>query len=445
MKKIIITLIIAHCSLQIAISQVFWNECTSPVTTALRAVSNIDGNNAWICGAGGVVLKTTNAGYNWANVSGNGIPNTMTLISIYGVNSSIALTAGYSGTNTYVYRTSNAGANWTQVFFQANGFINAVWMTSTSNGFIQGDPVGTRWSLWKTTNGGLNWDSTGLYLQQAGAEAGWNNSLWIKNYRIWFGTNNTRIYYSSNNGINWTVQSTSPEVNTYVIAFDSTAQLAGLAGGAILLKTTNGGLNWVQVATPGSGNFTGAAISELPFSAAWFVRGSTSIYYSYNPFNTWNVQYTAPAGNYNHVALSRIPVYGTGLLYAVRSNGGISRGNWFLEGVKIISNEIPAEYKLYQNYPNPFNPSTKIKFNLPQLKILNPGEVRGSLIRIKVYDVIGRVVETLVDQITQPGIYEDTWDGTNYPSGIYYYQLTIADPKYNTIAFSQTKKMVLVK
>src|SRR3989337_1904255 len=99
MKKILVALIV-FISLQIVQSQVFWNEVTSPVTTALRCVSNIDANNAWVCGASGVVIKTTNGGYNWTNVSGNGIPNTVTLISIYGVNSSSAITAGYTGTTT---------------------------------------------------------------------------------------------------------------------------------------------------------------------------------------------------------------------------------------------------------------------------------------------------------------------------------------------------------
>jgi len=426
-------------------SQVFWNECISPVTTALRCVSNIDANNAWICGASGVVIKTTNGGYNWTNVSGNGIPNTVLLINIYGVNSNLALTAGYTGTTTFVYRTTNGGANWTQVFTETNGFINAVWMLNTTDGFMQGDPVSTRWSIWKTTNGGVNWDSTGLYLPKAGVEAGWNSSLWMIDYAIWFGTNNSRIYYSSDFGASWVVQPTSPEINSYTIALNLNTQVIGLTGGATLLKTTNAGQNWNQVTTPSTGNFTGVAIIQSFVNSWWYVRGSTSIYYSPISVNNWQIQYTAPAGTFNHISLSRTVIFGPGMLYAVRSNGGITRGNLFIEGVKIISNEIPSGFKLFQNYPNPFNPQTKIKFYLPNLKILNPGEVRGALIRIKVYDLLGREIETLVDQITQPGVYEDTWDGSNYPSGIYYYHFSVIDPKYNTVEFSETKKMVLIK
>ncbi len=201
-------------------SQVFWNECTTGVTVSLRAVSNYNSYIAYACGVSGTVIKTSNGGYNWVNVTGNGIPTTLTLISIFCVDANNALTAGYTGTNTFVFRTSNGGLNWTQVFTETNGFIDAVWMSSSLNGFMEGDPVGGRWSLWKTTNGGVNWDSSGLYLPQVGTEAGWNSSLYSRGSFIWFGTNNSRIYCSSNNGINWIAQSTSPELNIYSIFFE---------------------------------------------------------------------------------------------------------------------------------------------------------------------------------------------------------------------------------
>ncbi len=429
-------------------SQVFWNECTTGVTVALRSVSNIDANNAWVCGANGTVIKTTNGGYNWTNHTGNGIPTTVLLINIYAVDANIALTAGYIGTNTFVYRTSNGGANWSQVFTETNGFINGVWMRNASSGFMEGDPVGGRWSLWKTTNGGVNWDSTGLRLPQAGTEAGWNSSLWIKGTRIWFGTNNIRIYYSSNYGLNWTVQSTSPEQNTYTICIDSSLiEVYGLAGGTTLLRTTNAGINWQTINAPGTGIFNGIAIAGNFLNAGWFIRGSSTIYFSFYSFNNWSAQYTAPNGTYNHIAVSRQLMFGAGMLYAVRSNGGISRGNFFVEGVRILSNEIPVSFKLSQNYPNPFNPVTKIKLEIPHLKNNIAGEVRGSLIQIKVYNSIGQEIETVLDQITQPGVYEAEWNGSNYPSGVYYYQVIIKDPKFANSAPEQreTKQMVLLK
>jgi len=428
-------------------SQVFWNEVNSGVTVSLRSVSNVNSYIAWACGASGTVIKSTNGGYNWINFNGNGIPTNVLLINIFAVDAFTALTAGYLGTNTYVYRTSNGGANWSQIFTEANGFINALWIRPDSTGFMEGDPVGGRWSLWKTTNAGLNWDSTGLFLPQAGSEAGWNNSLWADSNRIWFGTNNSRIYYTSNYGINWSIQNTSPELNSYAISLKGPIIQYRLTGGASLLLTTNAGQNWQNVSTTGSGNFNGFVMAYTYMGAAWYTRSSNSVYRAYMPFTYWSLDYTAPSGTYNYISVARQLNFGPGMLYAIRSNGGISRGTFIVEGVRILSNEIPASFKLSQNYPNPFNPVTKIKLEIPHLKNNTAGEVRGSLIQIKIYNSLGQEVETVLDQITQPGIYEAEWNGSDYPSGVYYYRVIIKDPKFVNSAPEQreTKKMVLIK
>jgi hypothetical protein len=138
---------------------------------------------------------------------------------------------------------------------------------------------------------------------------------------------------------------------------------------------------------------------------------------------------------------------GPGVLYAVRSNGGISRANGIVEGVRILSSAIPSSFDLYQNYPNPFNPQTHIKFGIPYLKHNNPGEILGALIVIKVFDVTGKEVEKLLDQVTKPGVYEISWDGSKYSSGIYFYQVYEKDPRFvNSVPeHIATKKMVLIK
>ncbi len=93
-----------------------------------------------------------------------------------------------------------------------------------------------------------------------------------------------------------------------------------------------------------------------------------------------------------------------------------------------IEVSIPIEYSLSQNFPNPFNPATTIKYQIPEL----------SFVTIKVYDVLGSEIETLVNEENQFGIYEITWYAENLPSGVYFYRLQ-AD------SFVETKKMVLMK
>jgi uncharacterized protein (TIGR02145 family) len=96
------------------------------------------------------------------------------------------------------------------------------------------------------------------------------------------------------------------------------------------------------------------------------------------------------------------------------------------------SNPI-REYELLQNYPNPFNPTTKINFAIPSL-----GAYRNTSVLLKVYDVLGNEVATVVNKEMQPGNYEVEFDAAGLTSGIYYYQLLSDD-------FIETKKMILLK
>ena len=104
-------------------------------------------------------------------------------------------------------------------------------------------------------------------------------------------------------------------------------------------------------------------------------------------------------------------------------------------------NEIPKEYFLSQNYPNPFNPTTTINYSVPQ----------KSFVTIKVYDVLGREVTTLVNQYKTQGIYDINFDASKLSSGMYIYQLkagasTTAKPgQAGSAAFVSTKKMLLLK
>ncbi len=92
-------------------------------------------------------------------------------------------------------------------------------------------------------------------------------------------------------------------------------------------------------------------------------------------------------------------------------------------------NEIaPIEYNLSQNYPNPFNPSTTIKFDIPKV----------SRVSLKIYNVLGQEVETLVNEIMEPGAYNFKWDAGHFASGMYIYRIEAGD-------FVQSKKMMLIK
>jgi len=99
----------------------------------------------------------------------------------------------------------------------------------------------------------------------------------------------------------------------------------------------------------------------------------------------------------------------------------------------IDNNNIPTKYILEQNHPNPFNPSTIIKYSIP----INMSR-ESSIVSLKVYDVLGREVATLINREQSAGNYEVRFNASNLMSGIYYYRLQSGE-------FNQSKKMVLLK
>ena len=100
----------------------------------------------------------------------------------------------------------------------------------------------------------------------------------------------------------------------------------------------------------------------------------------------------------------------------------------YTTAVNESTSNIPAKYELFQNYPNPFNPSTTIRYQIP----------RSTLVTIKVYDVLGKEVKTLVNQFQNMGIHEVNFNSGNLSSGVYFYQLRAGN-------FISIKKMILLK
>jgi hypothetical protein len=138
-----------------------------------------------------------------------------------------------------------------------------------------------------------------------------------------------------------------------------------------------------------------------------------------------------PAGSLK-IICNRIGFTNDSAMVNVTSTSNIDSINFYLfrgsVGIKQISSIIPSKYKLYQNYPNPFNPRTVIGYSL----------LKNGNVVLKVYDVLGKEVATLVNEKQSPGVYEVTFDGSGLASGMYFYRLTSGD-------YKATKRFVLVK
>lgn len=113
--------------------------------------------------------------------------------------------------------------------------------------------------------------------------------------------------------------------------------------------------------------------------------------------------------------------------------GNFKGGLYFFDnqdviGIQNISGNIPNGYSLSQNYPNPFNPSTNITFDIP----------KSSFVELKVYDITGKLISTLVNENLSPGSYNFNWNAANLSSGVYFYTLKSGE-------IISTKKMLLIK
>jgi photosystem II stability/assembly factor-like uncharacterized protein len=231
--------------------------------------------------------------------------------------------------------------------------------------------------VYRSTDDGLNWFSASNGLPVVGII-----SLATQGSKVYAGTFSSGIYYSNDNGENWTnISGGVPPVGIWSLVLADTALFVAAIGSGIYL-TQNDGISWSWVS------------EDLP------------------NLNVRSLLITA--NNY---------------LFAGTTNGFVCKRP-LSEMITSAGKQINqlSEYALLQNYPNPFNPSTKIKYSVPQL----------SQVQIKVFDVLGNEIEILVNEEKLAGTYELTWNGTNLPSGVYFYQL-------KTEGFVETKKMILMK
>jgi hypothetical protein len=230
---------------------------------------------------------------------------------------------------------------------------------------------------------------------------------------------------------------------------------------------TNGTLQWARRFYLPSGVNTARAIA-IDKNNNIYITGECgpvnvsdigTIKYNSNGDSLWVKIYNGP-GNGNDGAYA-IVTDDSGNVYVTGNSLGSGSGydiatikyntfgiqQWVIKysqliGVKQISNNFATEYALFQNYPNPFNPVTKIEFSVSSDSRLC-GNDNVTLI---IYDILGREIAVLVNEELKPGTYEVEWDAINYPSGVYFYRITVADASAPlSINFTETKKMVLLK
>ena len=435
MKKLFFILVIFATMSINSYSQIGWVPQQSGTTSSIYSLSFVNNMTGWYCGSGGVIGKTSNGGLNWnTQVSGT----TENLYAINFVDGNTGWAAGghleYFNGVIKIVKTTNGGANW---YIQFNGgssynFPYSLTFLDANTGFAAcygGEPNVITGCIMKTTNGGTNWfimdgtkntkkvvfinNNTGYYISKV-----------LEDYN---NIDSGVVYKTTNAGLNWSVSFTKYHHSLFNIMFFN--QNTGIIQGRIdssnnnrYYKTTDAGNNWVLISTGNTYHYTSFFNNE---TTGWATGVNT--YRTTNGGVNWVINLSNPAFN----CITFVDIQKG---WAAGYNGVIYSS--VLTGINQISTEIPSSYSLSQNYPNPFNPITKIKFEVASSPLI-PLQ-RGTLVVLKVYDVMGREVQTLVNERLMPGTYETTFDGSMLNSGVYFYRLI-------TDGFTETKKMIVLK
>lgn len=477
-----------------------WAVITLPTTYNITSVHFSSASTGWAGDYWGDILKTTNGGDNWVNTTvmpgynakvffindftgwsvdsygyvtkttngGTNYAQTRlafdTLSSVNFISSTIGLIVGDSGK---IFKTTNGGNVWDLISFDVYGKLNSVYMESPQKITI----CGNSGLILFSTDGGNTWTyqiSTSNNFNQVTfpqtSSQGWAVGE--------LGTFAKRVALSSNTCIgSGSIKSAYPFYSYFMDSrtdmlylaseisaggggvagsiskigfyFDSLYSSQTLNGFNIKLKNTSvatlTGYDSTGWTTVYSGTYTVTGLGQTyidlqtPFA---YTQGSNlliEICFNNSAYTTNTFVNSSPAPGktfHGHQDLGG----GNGCVDITAGSVMANRPNicFFTSVISGNQNQhssVPKDFKLYQNYPNPFNPMTKIKFDIP----------KSSFVTLKIYDILGREVASLVNEKLQPNSYAIDFNASGLNSGVYFYQLTVDNAPF------AIKKMLFIK
>jgi photosystem II stability/assembly factor-like uncharacterized protein len=337
-----------------------------------------DSLNGWVVGRDGTIQHTRDGGITWTRQFAD------TLFTyfwpVFCVDTNTAWIGAYNPRDRAVgapaiIRTNDGGENWTSCFTGLDSHPWDMFFLNPDTGYVVWGacepcnmaPTGS--FIYRTANGGDSW----TLLKQ--------DTTILGLYGINFTDDNTGSVVGSNGSIlrttdggeTWTPQTSGTEADLWDVFFIS-ADTGWAVGGSlgsfgegVILQTTDGGNNWIAQTYPNNNVIFGVFFTDANTGTA--VSGYGDIFHTKTGGMTWIEEH--------HI------------------------------------DEIPQHSSLSQNYPNPFDQSTNIKFEISE----------SELVTIKIYDIEGKLVTTLVNEKMRPGSYEVVWNAANYPVGVYFCRL----------------------
>jgi photosystem II stability/assembly factor-like uncharacterized protein len=398
--------------------------------TSLWSVDVLHHDTALAVGDHGLIKKTADAGSSWTIQGGSDISETF--LGIDFIDREHAFAVGYSGR---VLRTVDGGGTWIPTPAVTLQTLFAVSFVDTNTGTV----VGEHGVIFRTSDGGQTWtrqDSgrAAFLLSVSFADAQTGTTV---------GSNGV-ILHTTNGGDTWTSQSSGVPNYLYGVTFTdpATGTAVGTARSgseATILRTTNGGNNWIAQRS-GTTNFL-YSVSFLHTDTGAAVGSSGTLLRTTNGGATWVNRRTSTTNNLYSVSLTADTNNGI----AVGANATIVRikdTTLIVTAVEERDPESPADFTLSQNFPNPFNPTTEFEFQIP---VSSGGSSPETFVLLKVYDVLGREVATIVDERLPAGVYRRSWNAEHSASGIYFARLTAMNSADPGKSFNRVRKMLLIR
>ncbi|MBX2989828.1 MAG: T9SS type A sorting domain-containing protein [Bacteroidetes bacterium] len=389
-------------------AQDFWE----PVLPSGFALSFAANSQGYIYTTG--FYRSTNGGTTWALIN-SGLQSGGIFVAVNPLNDDL-----FGSVGSKIFRSTNNGDSWTlqdSVTFHADG----VRLTLNNQGIL----FGYADTLRRSTDNGITWTviHSGLpFGQIPDLRVHPNGNLLLARKGDW-------LFRSTDNGNNW-IAVTLPPIppppgpDADAIAFGSGDKVYVGDDGLGFLGSTNGGSSWTQLNNGLPNTFVWAlAVTNGGDIFAGMANGG--VYRSTNGGAQWDSINTGL--NSQSRRIYSLFIAPSGHIFA-GTTGGIYRSAQRVSYVGEGGKSFATQYSLSQNYPNPCNPNTTIRYQLPQTAV----------VVLRIYDILGQEVATLVNREIQAGNYDITWNAGGMASGVYFYQIHAGD-------FVQTRKLILIR
>jgi photosystem II stability/assembly factor-like uncharacterized protein len=391
-----------------------WINRMGPQYTSLLSLDMVDDSVGWVVGEKELIMKTTDGGRSWKT-------QTPAIAGELYALSAIDRDHAFAGGAVFM-STTNGGTTW------ARTTIPSAYLMITGLSFLdtrQGWAATESNNVLHTTDGGSSWTQQ----QVPSTSARLYGIDFVDSSYGWCVGTSGIIYATTNGGDIWTIQYNGFDLFRSIDFVDRGYGWA--AGSDFILRTTNGGADWDT--SDVSINAGYRAVHFVNRDTGWAVGEGWEFWQgrivaTTNGGDTWIVQ--RPGGSPGDRGLYSIDAVTSHLVWISGDLGEIlhTTNGGGITSVAAVHTEIPTRFELEQNYPNPFNPSTTISYSIPQ----------RTYVVLKVHDVLGKKVATLVDEFVEAGYHQVPFHTSNLASGVYFYRLA-------TGSYSNTKKMLILR